>query len=232
MVVMKRWVRGVVLTVGLVAVAGCGTGAAGSGPAAPSGLPTVTPGASAMSGMSGAPKVGRLDPSAPVYGAPVSPGAPGASGSGSGSSDVCPEGGVRLLEGAGDAAMGLRVAEVQLVNCGTKPYVLNGHPQVRVLDRQRRPVEVSVAPGSNGVATGTGLDAAPQRVTLQPGQAARMGLVWRNLVTDPTVPVAEGWVLDVVPRPGAPRQTLELGRSIDLGNTGRLGIGPWTAVTR
>ncbi|MGW7346417.1 DUF4232 domain-containing protein [Streptomyces sp. NPDC054854] len=231
MVVVKRWVRGVVLTVGLVAVAGCGTGAAGSGPAAPAPLPTVTPGASeasGASGMPGAPRVGRVDPSAPVYGAPVSPGAPSASGSGS--SDACPEGGVRLLEGAGDAAMGLRVAEVQLVNCGTKPYVLNGHPEVRVLDRQRRPVEVSVAPGSNGVATGTGLDAAPRQVTLRPGQAARVGLVWRNLVTDSTVPAVEGWVLEVVPRPGAPRQTLELGRSVDLGNTGKLGIGPWTAV--
>ncbi|MFJ3834225.1 DUF4232 domain-containing protein [Streptomyces sp. NPDC090054] len=230
MAIMKRWVRGVVLTVGLAAVAGCGTGTAGSVPAAPSRLPTVMPGASGASGVPGAPRIDRPDPSAPVYGVPSRPGVPGASSSAVAPSDACPEGGVRLLEGAGDAAMGLRVAEVQLVNCGTKPYVLNGHPQVRVLDRQRRPVEVSVAPGSNGVATGTGLDAAPQQVTLQPGQAARVGLVWRNLVTDSTVPAVEGWVLEVVPLPGAPRQTLELGRSIDLGNTGKLGIGPWTAV--
>ncbi|MFD9358783.1 DUF4232 domain-containing protein [Streptomyces sp. NPDC060031] len=146
--------------------------------------------------------------------------------------EECPEGGVRVLEGSGNAAMGLRVADVQLVNCGAQPYVLDGYPDVRVLDKQRRPVEVAVGHGSNGISTGSGLDSAPEQVTLQPGQAASVGLLWRNLVTDSAVPAAEGWVLDIGPRPGAPRQTLVLTHSIDLGNTGKLGVGPWVAVRR
>ncbi|MGW6834933.1 DUF4232 domain-containing protein [Streptomyces sp. NPDC054949] len=148
----------------------------------------------------------------------------------------CPEGGVRLLEGEGNAAMGLRVADVQLLNCGAGVYELEGHPEVRLLDRERRPLEVSVAPGNNGVTgtgTGTGTgedagdDAPPQKVVLLPGQAASTGLVWRNLVTDGTARATEGWVLEVVPKPGAPRLTLELKYPVDLGNTGRMGVSPW-----
>ncbi|MGW0390842.1 DUF4232 domain-containing protein [Streptomyces sp. NPDC003042] len=152
--------------------------------------------------------------------------------SGPASPDPCPESGVRLVEGRGDAAMGLRVAEIQLVNCGTRPYVLEGYPEIRVLDRERRPVEVAVGRGSNGVSTVAGFDAAPQKVTLQPGRAASVGLLWRNLVTEVDTPAVEGWVLELAPRPGAPRQTLELKSSIDLGNTGKLGLSPWKAVSR
>lgn len=154
----------------------------------------------------------------------------------------CPESGVRLLEGEVNAAMGLRVADVQLLNCGAKVYELEGHPQVRLLDRERRPLEVSVAPGNNGVtgagagpATGTSEDAGdgvpPQKVVLQPGQAASTGLVWRNLVTDGTTRATEGWVLEVVPKPGAPRLTLELKYPVDLGNTGRVGVSPWRTLS-
>lgn len=140
---------------------------------------------------------------------------------------------MQLREGAGDAAMGLRVADVQLVNCGTQPYVLDGYPEIRLLDKKRNPVEAAVVHGSDGItASLTGVDGAPQRVELMPGQAAAVAMVWRNLVTDATVPAAEAWVLDVTPRPGAPRVELELGRSVDLGNTGKLGIGPWTAAAR
>ena len=143
----------------------------------------------------------------------------------------CPEGGVRLMEGDGNAAMGVRVADVQLLNCGPGVYELEGYPEVRLLDRERRPVEVSVAPGNNGV-TATGGDdpaTAPRKVVLRPGQAASTGLLWRNLVTDGAGAAAEGWVLEVVPKPGAPRLTLELEHAVDLGNTGRMGLSPWRA---
>ncbi|MFD7841156.1 DUF4232 domain-containing protein [Streptomyces sp. NPDC059761] len=146
---------------------------------------------------------------------------------------ACPEGGVRLIEGAGDAAMGLRVADIQLVNCGTQPYVLDGYPEIRLLDRKRAPVEVAVVHGADGITSApTGVEGVPQKVELQPGQAAAVALVWRNLVTDSTVPAAEGWVLDVTPRAGAPRVELELRHSVDLGNTGKLGISPWKAAAR
>ncbi|WP_405761935.1 DUF4232 domain-containing protein [Streptomyces sp. NBC_00045] len=163
--------------------------------------------------------------------APRSP-QPGPS-AGSPQPEDCPEGGVRLREGSGDSAMGLRVADIQLVNCGAQPYVLQGYPEVRLLDRKRAPVEVTVVHGGEGI-TGapTGVDGDPQQVELRPGQAAAVGMVWRNLVTDTTVPAAEGWVVEVTPRAGAPRVELELGHSVDLGNTGKLGIGPWKAMAR
>ncbi|WP_158734315.1 DUF4232 domain-containing protein [Streptomyces sp. NRRL F-2747] len=169
-----------------------------------------------------------LRPPAPTIAPTVAASPPAAA-----AAPACPEGGVRLLEGPGDAAMGLRVADVQLVNCGTQPYVLEGYPEIRLMDRKRAPVEVTVVHGADGITSApTGVEGVPQRIELRPGQAASLALVWRNLVTDSTVPAAEGWVLDVTPRPGAPRMELELRHSVDLGNTGRLGISPWKAATR
>ncbi|MFI5665202.1 DUF4232 domain-containing protein [Streptomyces sp. NPDC051704] len=199
---MTRWVVGVA---GAVVVAGAVAGC--DVPPAPAAAP--------------GPSVLR-PPAATVAASPPSAAAP-----------ACPEGGVRLLEGPGDAAMGLRVADVRLVNCGTQPYVLEGYPEIRLLDGKRAPVEVTVVHGSDGI-TGapSGVEGVPQKVELLPGQAASLGMVWRNLVTDSTVPAAEGRVLDVTPRPGAPRVELELRHSVDLGNTGKLGISPWKAETR
>ncbi|QEV47408.1 DUF4232 domain-containing protein [Streptomyces vinaceus] len=199
---MTRWVAGVV--VGVV-VAGAAVGC------------DVPPAPDAAPGPSG------IRPPAPTVAAsPPAPKAP-----------ACPAGGVRLAEGAGDAAMGLRVADIQLVNCGTEPYVLEGYPEVRLLDGKRAPVEVAVQHGGDGIAAApTGTEGDPQRVELRPGQAAGFGMVWRNLVTDSTVPAAEGWVLEVTPRAGAPRLELELRHSVDLGNTGKLGISPWKAAAR
>lgn len=219
--VLTRWVAGVVggaLVAGVVV--GCDT------PPAPEAAPGPTrvgaaPGA-VSSPTAGAPtRVGAAPRavSTPTGGAPTQ--------------EACPEGGVLLREGTGDAAMGLRVADVQLVNCGTQPYVLEGYPEIRLLDRKRAPVEVTVVHGSDGITSApTGADGAPQRVELRPGEAATVAMVWRNLVTDATVPAAEGWVVDVTPRAGAPRVALELGRSVDLGNTGKLGIGPWKAAAQ
>ncbi|WP_329385572.1 DUF4232 domain-containing protein [Streptomyces sp. NBC_01351] len=147
--------------------------------------------------------------------------------------EACPEGGVRLVEGTGDAAMGLRVEGYELVNCGATDYVLEGYPEIRLLDKAHRPVEVAVGHGSAPITSQVpAVDAAPQRVTLAPGQASSLSVVWRNLVTDATAPAVEGWVLEVTPRPGAPRVSLALSRPVDLGNTGRLGIGPWAAAGR
>ncbi|MEV0991592.1 DUF4232 domain-containing protein [Streptomyces sp. NPDC049949] len=206
---MTRWVVGVAGAVFVAgAVAGCDV------PPAPA----------------PAPGPGVLRPPAPTV--TVSPPTVTASPPAAGAS-ACPEGGVRLLEGPGDAAMGLRVADVQLVNCGTQPYVLEGYPEIRLLDRKRAPVEVTVVHGADGITSApSGVEGVPQKVELRPGQAASLGMVWRNLVTDSTVPAAEGWVLDVTPRPGAPRVELELRHSVDLGNTGKLGIGPWKAASR
>ncbi|MEU7729171.1 DUF4232 domain-containing protein [Streptomyces sp. NPDC040724] len=150
-----------------------------------------------------------------------------------GRAEPCPEGGVRLAEGEGNAAMGLRVADFQLVNCGSAAYVLEGYPEIRLLDGEGRPLQVDIGHGTNGVtASAAGEDGPLQRVTLQPGQAATTGLLWRNLVTDSTVPAVEGRVLELVPKPGAPRLTLRLNTPVDLGDTGKLGLSSWSALAR
>ncbi len=150
-----------------------------------------------------------------------------------GRAEPCPQGGVRLAEGEGNAAMGLRVADFQLVNCGSEPYLLEGYPEIRLLDGEDRPLQVDIGHGTNGVTSSAADgDAPPPRVTLQPGQAATTGLLWRNLVTDSSMPAAEGRVLDLVPRPGAPRLTLRLSVPVDLGDTGRLGLSAWSSLAR
>ncbi|MFF4100531.1 DUF4232 domain-containing protein [Streptomyces sp. NPDC001903] len=208
---MTRWLVGVVgAAVAVGVVTGCDVPPA----------PAAAPGPSVVR-----PPAPTVAASPPATSAPASPPADPA--------PACPEGGVRLLEGAGDSAMGLRVADVRLVNCGTQPYALEGYPEIRLLDRKRAPVEVAVVHGADGITSApTGVEGVPQKVELRPGQAASLALVWRNLVTDSTVPAAEGWVLEVTPRAGAPRVELELRHSVDLGNTGRLGISPWKATAR
>ncbi|MFF4419861.1 DUF4232 domain-containing protein [Streptomyces sp. NPDC001549] len=129
--------------------------------------------------------------------------------------------------------MGLRVADFQLVNCGTQPYVLEGYPQLSLRDNLNDPVEVAVEHGSAGITTGTpNLDEAPRPVTLAPGQAAFFGMVWRNLVTESATPAVTARIVEVEPRPGAPRLWLRLAAPVDLGNTGKLGLGPWQPLVR
>lgn len=214
-----RGVVGGVLALGvLVGAAGCGT------PPAPPAAPGPSFGPDARSARPGT----RPDATTGT-GATPNRGAPAPEPT----SESCPEGGVRLLETGGDAAMGLRVEGFQLVNCGTQEYVLEGYPGVSLRDGRNDPLEVTVVHGAEGITTGVpNVEAAPQRVTLAPGQAAAWSVVWRNLVTDPTVSATTVAVMEVEPRPGAPRLWLRLARPLDLGNTGKLGIGPWSAVTR
>ncbi|MFJ9596335.1 DUF4232 domain-containing protein [Streptomyces virginiae] len=228
----RVWLRGVVgsgLALGVLAGgAGCGTPPAPTAapgptfePRARSTQPGSGPGATPGTGATpdaGAP-LPAPDADAPVPAPDIDP--------------PCPEGGVRLVGTGGDAAMGLRVEGFRLVNCGTEVYVLEGYPGVSLRDARNDPLEVAVEHGAAGITTGVpNIEAAPQRVTLAPGQAAAWSVVWRNLVTDSSVPATTAAVMEIEPRPGAPRLWLRLARPLDLGNTGKLGIGPWTAVTR
>ncbi|MFJ3924029.1 DUF4232 domain-containing protein [Streptomyces sp. NPDC090022] len=214
--ITNRWIRRLAGAVGAVAVAGvlagCETAPAPERAAGPTAAPPAD--------LRGLP--------------PASSGGAGgtAGASGAPAQAACPADGVRLSEGGGDAAMGLRVESVELTNCGTEPYVLNGFPDIRLLDKKKGPVQVDVGHGSHGVSTVDSFDEAPQQVTLRPGQTASFGLLWRNLVTEVNTPAVDGWHIDVQPRPGAPRQTLALTRPVDLGTTGRLGLGPWKASGR
>ncbi|MFJ6137630.1 DUF4232 domain-containing protein [Kitasatospora sp. NPDC092286] len=137
---------------------------------------------------------------------------------------TCSPEGVLLAAEEANAAMGLRVMAIRLTNCGTRPYKLNGRPDVRVLGAEREPLDVNVRRGSAGIATIDGFDAAPAPVTLQPQESAVFQLVWRNTVTSGTKD--SGQYLDVAPLPGRPRVTVPA--YLDLGTTGKLGVGVWT----
>lgn len=144
---------------------------------------------------------------------------------------VCPSGGARVTAGPVNAAMGLRAMDVTLVNCGTRPYRVEGYPVLRLLDRDQQPVTgVSVSHGSGGIATVTGFDDPPEPVTLQPGQTATAGLLWRNTVTGSggatTIPY-----LTVEAKHGVLELLLKPDGGLDLGTTGKLGVGPWRGTS-
>jgi hypothetical protein len=137
----------------------------------------------------------------------------------------CPESGVRVTADQGDAAMGLRVVGLWLENCGTADYHVEGYPRLILLDGDSEPVDqVAVLQGSGGITTAvTGIDDPPRPVTLNPGGRARASLVWRNTTQAGTVVNVPH--VRVRPKSGAAPVTVTL--HLDLGTTGKLGVGPW-----
>ncbi|GGS08511.1 hypothetical protein GCM10010169_61740 [Micromonospora fulviviridis] len=138
---------------------------------------------------------------------------------------ACSPEGIRITALGVDAAMGLRAMGLELVNCGDRPYALEGHPAPRLRDADRHPLTVQVIPGARPITAG--FDHPPTRIVLRPGERATAALLWRNLVTDPTVVAGNGAYLDVAPVRGRPAYPVELDGPIDLGNTGRLGVSAW-----
>ncbi|MFF7725423.1 DUF4232 domain-containing protein [Streptomyces sp. NPDC008001] len=140
----------------------------------------------------------------------------------------CPPSGVRVSADDGDAAMGLRVVSLHLENCGTQTHRLNGYPRLQLLDEARKSVDsVRILRGGSEIATGTGADGTPQPLVLEPGERAYAGLVWRNTVEagEPVnVPYVRVWA-----EPGAAPVTVT--PELDLGTTGKLGVGPWKKDT-
>ncbi|MEN3535847.1 DUF4232 domain-containing protein [Microbispora sp. ZYX-F-249] len=134
----------------------------------------------------------------------------------------CPPSGIRISLGNADAALGLRVVGLRLENCSTRDYRLDGYPQLQLLDEDRKPVtSVEVLHGGGSIVTG--FDDPPRPVTLQPGQSASAGLMWRNTVTAGT-PVNLPYVR-VTAKAGAP--PVMVTPELDLGTTGELGVSPW-----
>ncbi|QKW24064.1 DUF4232 domain-containing protein [Kitasatospora sp. NA04385] len=143
---------------------------------------------------------------------------------------ACPASGVRVYADRGDAAMGLRVVGLHLENCGTKDVVLNGFPQVQPLDAAHAPVTgVRVLEGGSAITTGTGMDQAPTRFTVPPGGQARAGLVWRNTDDASSAPVNAPYVRVRATPDAAPVMVTP---ELDLGTTGKLGVGAWAPVER
>ncbi|WIM94074.1 DUF4232 domain-containing protein [Actinoplanes oblitus] len=140
----------------------------------------------------------------------------------------CSPEGIRLEPGGGDAAAGLRVLGVTLVNCGTETYRLNGYPAVRVLDEDRKALDIRTLDGvTEIVGPNTPWDGPPKPVTLRPGQRAGFTVAWRNTYDDIRQPPANGRFLRIEPLAGRPARIVEPESVIDLGSTGRLAVSPW-----
>ncbi|MEU2026590.1 DUF4232 domain-containing protein [Streptomyces sp. NPDC016469] len=138
---------------------------------------------------------------------------------------ACPSSGVRITNDRGDAAMGLHVVGINLTNCSTADYELNGYPALRLLGDDREPVSgIKILRGTTAISTGIGGNAEPRPVTLRPGESAHATLAWRNTTTEGD-PVNAPYV-EVTAKPGAAPVTVT--PELDLGTTGRLGVGPWT----
>ncbi|MGK4584327.1 DUF4232 domain-containing protein [Kitasatospora sp. HPMI-4] len=167
---------------------------------------------------------------APVAPSPVAPSsmAVAAYGTGDDTSGECPADGVVLRAGEANAALGLRVLTVELTDCGTEPYTLDGYPTVRLLDREQQPLDLTVGHGAAPITVIEGFDAGPVPLTLRPGESAQFGVVWRNTVDASDEAPVNGGYLEIVPRPGA--RAHRVPALLDLGTTGRLGISAWSGL--
>lgn len=140
---------------------------------------------------------------------------------------ACPESGVAITAGPVDGALGLRAIGIVLTNCGTREYTANGFPVVRVLDEDRQPLDIKVGNGSAPVSAPDKYDGPPRPVSLRPGEQVMARILWRNTVTDTTVPATRGEYLEIAPAAGEPPQIVTPQSVIDLGNTGRLAVNAW-----
>lgn len=139
-------------------------------------------------------------------------------------SGPCPASGVHIHTDKGDAAMGLRVLSLFLVNCGTRPYEIDGYPELELLDENHNSVDgVRILRGTDEISTAVVSGDSPRPVVLRPGEAARSTLAWRNTSAE-GAPVNAPYVR-VRPKPGAAPVTVV--PELDLGTTGELGRGPW-----
>jgi Domain of unknown function (DUF4232) len=131
-----------------------------------------------------------------------------------------PAPGVRIEAERGDAASGYREMPLRMTNCGDRPFEASGRPEIAVLDKDRKPVEVAVVPSAH-------YTQSAHPVVLAPGQSVTAIMSWRNTVTDSTVVAVSGAYLTVAPVPGAPSQIVRPPAPLDLGNTGRLEVSVW-----
>lgn len=143
------------------------------------------------------------------------------------STTACPPEGVRLQADSGDAASGLRVLGITLVNCGTKNYQLSGYPAVQALDDDGTVLDIRVLDGVTEILGSMPWDGPPKPVTLRPGQRASTAVAWRNTYDDIRKPPANGKYLRIEPLAGRPAQTIEPDAPLDFGSTGRLAVSSW-----
>ncbi|MYW66786.1 DUF4232 domain-containing protein [Streptomyces sp. SID8379] len=198
-------------------MAGCGTRtSAGAGPA-PSGSTDVGRVHADPLESSPPPRYGDLDD------APLATATATAEPTG-----PCPDTGLRVAAGRGDAAMGLRVLDITLTNCGKGTFELYGYPKLKLLEEDRGAVErVRILEGTKEIAATGVRDDKPTRVTVRPGERAVMYLVWRNTYDDITHPPVTVEHVTVDPGLGRGTPTVTPDPPLDLGSTGRLGTTAW-----
>ncbi|WP_409497230.1 DUF4232 domain-containing protein [Amycolatopsis sp. cmx-11-12] len=131
----------------------------------------------------------------------------------------CLDTGVTVKSGPVEAALGHRAIVVTLTNCGTAPRTLTGYPEIRLLDKEKRPMAVEVEHGTSYMAIDPG--AAPQ--TVQPGGTLLSVVSWSNTVTVGS-PEAGAYVT-VAAAKGDPEQRITV--DTDLGTTGKLTLTAW-----
>ncbi|MEU6009778.1 DUF4232 domain-containing protein [Streptomyces sp. NPDC047453] len=142
---------------------------------------------------------------------------------------TCPASGIRVSADEGDAAMGLRLVGLHLDNCGTRAYSVGGYPLLELLDDDLEPVDgVEILDGSGEITTGAGPEEQPRPVTLEPGESATAGLVWRNTSEFGTA-VNVPYVRVRAKESAAP---VTVTPHLDLGTTGKLGVRPWEKAER
>ncbi|MFI6308398.1 DUF4232 domain-containing protein [Amycolatopsis thailandensis] len=129
--------------------------------------------------------------------------------------------GVTVKSGPVEAALGHRAVVLTLTNCGTTPRTLTGYPEVRLLDREKRPMTVEVEHGTSYMAIDPGV--SPQ--TVRPGGTLLSVVSWSNTVTAGS-PEAGAYVT-VAAAKGDPEQRITV--DTDLGTTGKLTLTAWNA---
>lgn len=134
---------------------------------------------------------------------------------------------MEITVGQVDTASGLRAVGVVLTNCGQADYTVNGYPVVRVLDGDRRPLEVTVGNGSQPVSSPDSYDAPPEPVVVKAGEHVTARVLWRNTVDDTSVPALTGQYLEIAPAAGEAAQVVAVDGGIDLGTTGRVAVNAW-----
>jgi len=132
----------------------------------------------------------------------------------------CPPSGLRFRADEGDAAMGLRAMGLDVINCGDRPYKLNGYPAVTVLDASGDPFPgVRTVEGTDKVSMAPE-DPGPRALTLDPGESAHAALYWRMHNQD-------GVYLRVAPEKGDGTVTVRPPYPLDIGPENILGTTAW-----
>jgi len=137
-------------------------------------------------------------------------------------SSDCPPSGVTAVFGGSDAAMGLRVVGLKLINCSTRRQRVRGYPAINLFDAKRKPLPIKVKPGAVAMADP---DPGPRSLVLEPGKTAVAVLSWRNTVLADGTDTLTGEYASLAALPGEPARRQRL--HVDAGTTKRVAVTAW-----